>query len=70
MCFGKGKEADSEGVRKFTLVPELVYECRHVTIVSSLRVPSIKAPEERRRSAKSLRSPAHKRNNLKNLRVV
>jgi hypothetical protein len=44
MCFGKGKEADSEGVRKFTLVPELVYECRHVTIVSSLRVPSIKAP--------------------------
>jgi hypothetical protein len=48
--------------RKFTLVPELVYEYRHVTIVSSLQVPSIKAPEERHRSAKK---PAEYKGGLK-----
>lgn len=61
----KERRRTPRGFRKFTLVPELVYEYRHVTIISSLRVPSIKAPEERRRSAKSRRSPAHKINNAK-----
>lgn len=66
----KERRRTPRGLRKFTLVPELFCEYRYVTIVSSLRAPSIKAPEERRRSAKSRCSPVHKRNNVKNLRVV